>query len=192
MPLTSLRLAALVAAAVSLPAQAALREGAVAPAFEAPAARAGQPVAFKLQEALANGPVVVYFYPAAFTGGCNLQAHHFAENLPRFTAAGATVVGVSLDRIERLQAFSADPETCAGRLTVASDRDGRIARAFEIATTETPEGRKNLKGEDIDHARAERTSFVIGRDGRVAAVIAGLSPVGNVNAALLAVQKLKP
>lgn len=173
-------------------AQAALKPGDAAPDFRATAALAGKAVDVQLQAALAKGPVVVYFYPAAFTGGCNLQAHAFAENLPRFTAAGATIIGVSGDGIERLREFSADPETCAGRLTVASDADGRIARAFDIALTETPPGRKTTKGQDITHARAERTSFVVGRDGRVVATVGGLAPEANVEAALKAVQALAP
>jgi len=171
---------------------AALKAGDAAPDFRAPAAFAGKTVDVQLKDALAKGPVVVYFYPAAFTGGCNLQAHAFAENLPRFTAAGATVIGVSGDGLERLREFSADPETCAGRLTVASDADGQVARAFDIATTATPAGRKTTKGQDITHARAERTSFVVGRDGRIVATVGGLAPEANVDAALSAVQALAP
>lgn len=173
-------------------AHAALKPGDAAPDFNAPAALAGKTVDVKLKDALAKGPVVVYFYPAAFTGGCNLQAHEFAENLARFTAAGASVIGVSGDAIERLREFSADPETCAGKLTVASDADGRISKAFDIATSETPAGRKTIKGQDITHARAERTSFVLGRDGRVVATIGNLAPAANVDAALAAVQALAP
>ena len=173
-------------------AHAALKPGDAAPDFRATAALAGKTVDVQLKDALAKGPVVVYFYPAAFTGGCNLQAHEFAENLARFTAAGATVIGVSGDGIERLREFSADPETCAGRLTVASDADGQIARAFDIATTATPPGRKTLKGQDITHARAERTSFVLGRNGHVVATVGSLAPDANVAAALAAVQRLAP
>ncbi|RTL46467.1 MAG: redoxin domain-containing protein [Burkholderiales bacterium] len=173
-------------------AQAALKPGDAAPDFSATAALAGKTVDVQLQAALAKGPVIVYFYPAAFTGGCKLQAHAFAENLPRFTAAGATVIGVSGDGIERLREFSADPETCAGRLAVASDAEGRIAKAFDITLTETPAGRKTTKGQDITHARAERTTFVVGRDGRVVATVGGLAPEANVNAALKAVQALAP
>jgi len=172
--------------------QAALKPGDSAPDFHATAALAGKTVDVQLQAALAKGPVVVYFYPAAFTGGCNLQAHAFAENLPRFTAAGATIIGVSGDGIERLREFSADPETCAGRLTVASDADGRIAKGFDIQLSETPAGRKTTKGQGITHARAERTSFVVGRDGRVVATVGGLAPEANVDAALKAVQALAP
>ncbi|WP_082580280.1 SMP-30/gluconolactonase/LRE family protein [Pelomonas sp. Root1444] len=173
-------------------AHAALEPGDTAPEFRATAALAGKTVDVQLKDTLAKGPVVVYFYPAAFTAGCNLQAHAFAENLPRFTAAGVTVIGVSGDAIERLREFSADPETCAGRLAVASDADGRIAKAFDIALTETPAGRKTTKGQDIRHARAERTSFVVGRDGRIVATLGGLAPEANVDAALAAVQALAP
>lgn len=178
--------------ALAAGAHAALKPGDAAPDFRATAALAGKTVDLQLKDALAKGPVVVYFYPAAFTGGCNLQAHAFAENLARFTAAGATVIGVSGDSIERLREFSADPETCAGKLAVASDADGQVARAFDIATTATPAGRKTTKGQDITHARAERTSFVVGRDGRVVATVGGLAPEANVDAALAAVQALAP
>lgn len=185
-------IAALSLLALAAGAHAALKPGDAAPDFRATAAFAGKTVDVQLKEALAKGPVVVYFYPAAFTGGCNLQAHAFAENLARFTAAGATIIGVSGDGIERLREFSSDPETCAGRLTVASDADGQVARAFDIATTATPPGRKTTKGQDITHARAERTSFVIRPDGRIVATVGGLAPEANVDAALAAVQGLAP
>ncbi|MCE4553990.1 SMP-30/gluconolactonase/LRE family protein [Roseateles cellulosilyticus] len=181
-----------VALALSGGAHAALKPGDAAPDFKASAAFAGKTIDVQLKDALAKGPVVVYFYPAAFTGGCNLQAHEFAENVARFTAAGATVIGVSGDGIERLREFSTDPETCAGRLTVASDAAGQIARGFDIATTATPPGRKTTRGQEITHARAERTTFVIGRDGRIVATVGGVSPVENVNAVLAAVQQLAP
>ena len=140
-------------------AHAALKAGDAAPAFKASAALAGKTIDVHQKHALAKAPVVVYFDPAASTGGRNLQAHEYPENQARFTAAGATIIGVSGDSLERLREFSTDPETCAGKLTVASDADGRIARAFDIATTETPPGRKTTKGQDITHARAERTSL---------------------------------
>ncbi|WP_457443891.1 peroxiredoxin [Roseateles sp. P5_E4] len=176
--------------ALAASAHAALKPGDAAPDFQATAALAGKSVDLQLKDALAKGPVVVYFYPAAFTGGCNLQAHEFAENLARFTAAGATIIGVSGDGIARLREFSADPETCAGKLAVASDADGHIARAFDIATTATPPGRKTTKGQDITHARAERTSFVLSREGRVVATVGGLAPAANVAAALAEVERL--
>jgi Peroxiredoxin len=107
------------------PAFAALKAGDPAPAFSAPASLAGKPFTYSLKDGLATGPVVVYFYPSAYTEGCNIQAHEFSTRADQFAAAGATVIGVSLDSIERLNAFSADPDYCAGKLAVASDGDGR-------------------------------------------------------------------
>jgi peroxiredoxin len=169
---------------------AALKEGDAAPAFTAPASQAGKAFDFSLKENLKNGPVVVYFYPSAFTGGCNLQAHTFAVNQEKFAAAGATIVGVSLDSIARLNDFSADPEYCAGKIAVASDSDGRIAKAYDLAVRAAVAGRKDTRGADIDHGSAERTTFVVTRDGKVAATVGGLTPVANVERALEAVQKL--
>lgn len=180
------------AALLATSARAALREGDSAPVFKARASLAGQAFDYSLREALARGPVVVYFYPSAFTGGCNLQARTFAEQMPEFQAAGASVVGVSLDSIERLNDFSADPQYCAGKLAVASDADGRIARGFDVGVTATPAGRKDTRGRDIDHGRAERTTFVLRPDGKVAAVIGGISPDANVLQALEAVRRLAP
>jgi peroxiredoxin len=173
-------------------ARAALREGDAAPAFQARASLAGKAFDFSLKDALARGPVVVYFYPSAFTGGCNLQAHTFAEHMDAFQAAGASVVGVSLDSIDRLNDFSADPQYCAGKLPVASDADGRIARGFDVGVTAVPAGRKDTRGRDIDHGRADRTTFVLGRDGKVAAVIGGVAPDANVLQALDAVRRIGP
>jgi thioredoxin-dependent peroxiredoxin len=178
------------AAAFCAASLAAPHEGDTAPDFRAEAALAGKTFDFSLVDTLRRGPVVVYFYPAAFTGGCSIQAHSFAVNLDKFAAAGASVVGVSLDRIGKLQAFSTDPESCAGKIAVASDADGRIAKSYELALTDTPAGRKDRRGEDIDHARVERTTFVIGRDGRIAAVVGGLAPEQNVARALDVVARI--
>lgn len=183
-------LAGLSASAFALPAAAALQEGQTAPDFKAQASLAGKAYAYSLQEALRKGPVVVYFYPSAFTGGCNLQAHTFAENIEKFAAAGASVVGVSLDSIERLNDFSADPQYCAGKLAVASDADGKIARSFDLSVTDAPAGRKDTRGRDIDHGRTERTTFIVTPDGKIAATVGGIAPDVNVQKALEAVQKL--
>jgi len=169
---------------------AALKEGDAAPAFTARASLAGKAFDFSLKESLKNGPVVVYFYPSAFTGGCNLQAHTFAVNQEKFAAAGATIVGVSLDSIARLNDFSADPEYCAGKIAVASDADGRIAKAYDLAVRAAIAGRKDTRGADIDHGSAERTTFVVTPDGKVAATVGGLTPIANVERALEAVQQL--
>jgi peroxiredoxin len=150
--------------------------GELAPSFEARAAQAGEPRAWSLKAALQHGPVVLYFYPAAFTQGCSLQARAFAQQHERFQAAGASVLGVSQDPFDRLRAFSADPDSCAGRVAVASDADGRITAAYGVATRAVEPGRSNRRGEPIEHARADRVSFVVGRDGRIAATITHPGP----------------
>ena len=181
--------------ALALPfasANAALAVGDRAPAFEAPASLAGKAFNYSLADTLRHGPVVVYFYPSAYTGGCNLEAHTFAVQHDRFTAAGASIVGVSLDDIGRLNTFSADPEYCGGKIAVASDPDGHIARAYALAVRDAVPGRKDTRGVQIEHGLAERSTFVITPDGRVAAAFDGLSPVENVEHALAAVQRLAP
>jgi peroxiredoxin len=182
--------AALLAAGLSLPSSAALKEGQAAPEFTAQASLAGKAFTYSLKDALRHGPVVVYFYPSAYTGGCNLQAHTFAVSQDRFTAAGASIVGVSLDSIGRLDDFSADPNYCAGRIAVASDEDGTIARSYDLAIREAAAGKKDTRGVEIGHGFAERTTFVVTPDGKIAAVIGGLSPTDNVAKALEAVQQL--
>lgn len=176
--------------ALALPAAAALKEGDAAPAFKAQASLAGKAFDYSLQEALKKGPVVVYFYPSAYTNGCNLQAHTFAENQHHFAQAGASVIGVSLDSIARLNQFSADPDYCGGKVAVASDSDGKIARAYDLAVREAGSGRKDTRGQDIDHGLAERTTFVLRPDGRIAATIGGVAPVDNVEKALEVVRQL--
>ena len=99
-----------------IPAFAALKQGDSAPDFTAKASLAGKEFDFSLESALKKGPVVVYFYPSAFTGGCNIEAHTFAENKEKFDAAGASIIGVSRDSIARLNDFSADPRTARARL----------------------------------------------------------------------------
>jgi thioredoxin-dependent peroxiredoxin len=191
-----LLVAGLVSGIVALPAIAALQVGESAPEFSAQASLAGKPFNYSLKEALKKGPVVVYFYPSAYTGGCNIQAHTFAVNMEKFAAAGATVVGVSQDSIERLNKFSADPEYCAGKLPVASDADGAIAKSYNLKARDKIAGFKDTKGEVVDHALTERTTFVLAKDGKVAATIesnqtTGISPSANVKKALQAVESLK-
>jgi peroxiredoxin len=184
-------LAGLIACAiVAAPALAALKEGETAPDFAAPAALAGKEFRFALKDALRKGPVVVYFYPSAYTGGCNVQAHTFAVKQAQFTAAGASIVGVSLDSIARLRDFSADPEYCAGKIPVASDADGRIAKSYDLKVADARPGFKDTRGVEIDHGFAERTTFVVTPDGRIAATIGGMKPADNVDAALAAVTRM--
>jgi thioredoxin-dependent peroxiredoxin len=177
--------------AIALPAFAALEAGDSAPAFEARASLAGQAFDFSLRDALKDGTVVVYFFPSAYTRGCNIQAHEFSVNMDAFKAAGASVVGVSLDSIERLNDFSADPDYCAGTLAVASDSTGAIARSYELDVREAREGAVDTRGVAIDHGFAERTTFIVTPDGKIAETIGGISPAENVQKSLEAVQRLK-
>jgi len=169
---------------------AALKAGDPAPAFSAPASFAGKPFSYSLKDGLAKGPVVVYFYPSAYTAGCNIQAHEFSTKADQFAAAGASVIGVSLDSIERLNEFSADPDYCAGKLAVASDGDGKIARAFGLRVSGAQRGATDSRGKEIDHGFTERTTFVVKRDGTVLAAVGGVSPEANVTRALELVRKL--
>ena len=183
-------LAAIPAILCAMPAFAALSNGASAPDFSAQASLAGKTFAFSLAEARRSGPVVVYFYPSAFTEGCNVQAHEFAVKMDKFKAAGATVIGVSLDSIARLNEFSADPKYCAGKVPVASDADGKIAKSYDLKVAAEAQGFKDTRGVEIGHGFAERTTFIVTRDGKIAATIGGLAPKLNVDQALAEVQRL--
>jgi thioredoxin-dependent peroxiredoxin len=178
------------ASAIVTPAWAALKEGDKAPEFKAQASVAGKATTFSLKDALGKGPVVVYFYPSAYTGGCNAQAHAFAASSPQFAAASATVVGVSLDSIKRLNAFSADPEYCGGKFPVVSDADGSIAKSFDVKVREGAPGHKDTRGEEIDHGFAERVTFVVKADGTIVSVVGGVTPEVNVEKSLEAVKSL--
>jgi peroxiredoxin Q/BCP len=183
-------LAATAALAAPTLASAALKAGDTAPAFSAQASLAGKPFAYSLKEQLAKGPVVVYFYPSAYTEGCNVQAHEFSTRADQFAAAGASVIGVSLDSIERLNAFSADPDYCAGKLAVASDRDGSIARSYGLRVSGARAGATDTRGQEIGHGFTERTTFVVRRDGTVHAAVGGVSPEENVARSLALVRAL--
>jgi peroxiredoxin len=180
--------------ALAQPALAALEQGANAPDFSAPASVAGKDFEFSLADALKKGPVVVYFYPSAYTGGCNIEAHTFAINQEKFEAAGASILGVSHDSIARLNDFSADPEYCAGKFPVASDPDGAIAKSYDLKVMERKPGAKDTRGIDIDHAFTERTTFVIAPDSKIAAVFSSaddkISPADHVTKSLEAVKEL--
>jgi peroxiredoxin len=173
---------------IALPGFAALEAGNSAPNFEAEASLDGKAFDYSLRDALDEGPVVIYFYPSAYTPGCNIQAREFAVNMDKFTAAGASVIGVSFDSIERLNDFSADPEYCAGKLAIASDADGEIAKSYDVTVHEGSEGQKDSRGVEIGHDFAERMTFVVTPDGAIAETIGGVSPMENVQKSLEAVQ----
>src|SRR5579872_6913627 len=169
-------LACVLASVITLPALAALKEGDRAPEFKAQASFAGKAFDYSLKNALKKGPVVVYFYPSAYTNGCNIQAHTFAVNSDKFKAAGASIIGVSLDSIARLNDFSADPDYCAGKIPVASDPDGKIAKSYALNIREAAVGKKDSRGVEIDHGFAERTTFIVTPDGKIAAIVGGIAP----------------
>lgn len=173
----------------AFPALAALQEGDTAPDFNTQASFAGKPLVFSLRETLKKGPVVVYFYPTAYGRGCNIQARTFAINHDKFSAAGASIVGVSLDSIDRLNEFSADPEYCAGKFPVASDVDGKIANAYGLAVDASTVGRKDSRGVRVDHGSIARTTFIVASDGKILARVGDLKPAENVQKALELVQR---
>lgn len=168
-------------AALSLPAasQADLPQGARAPIFATRGAMAGKPFAFNLRSALRQGPVVLYFYPKAFTQGCTLEARAFAEANADFRAAGATVVGMSADDVPTLQRFST--EACRDKFAVASATP-QIIRAYDVALKQ-PDGTAT--------GLTTRTSYVIGRDGRIRMVYTNMNYAEHVRLTLEAVRAMK-
>jgi peroxiredoxin len=173
---------------------AALKPGDKAPAFTAQASFQGQSQTASLKGALRKGPVVLYFFPSAFTKGCDLEAHAFADQIDAFTALSATVLGVSADSLERLNAFSKDPDYCAGKFLVATDPAGQVAAAYGLTLKPGHAGAKDVRGVEIGHGFIPRTTFIITRDRRVAAVYSsdadGLTPPQHVERALAALKQL--
>lgn len=182
-------------ALLALPVLAALKVSDKAPDFSAQASLAGKEFKFSLPDALKKGPVVVYFYPSAYTKGCDLEAHTFAEEKDKFDAAGASIIGVSADSIERLNQFSADPDYCAGKFTVASDADQSIAKSYALTAGPARAGMKDVRGVEINHDFIERVTYVIGKDHKIVATLSSaddkLTPDQHVEKALEIVQKLK-
>lgn len=174
-PAAGALLALLLAAGLPGTARAALAPGAAAPDFSADAALAGQPYRFVLAEALKKGPVVLYFYPKAFTSGCTVEAHQFAEATPKFAALGATVIGMSNDDIETLKKFSV--EACRNQFAVAADPGARVIRQYDAQLAVLP--------------MANRISYVISPQGKVLLAYQSMDPDGHVAAALKAVQDWK-
>jgi peroxiredoxin len=179
---------------LSLSLPAALKEGDKAPDFSARASLAGKEFNFSLESALKKGPVVVYFYPSAYTTGCDLEAHTFAQQKDKFDAAGATIIGVSADSIARLDAFSADPDYCAGKFPVASDEAHKIATSYGLAANSSKPGMKDVRGAEIGHDFIERVTFVIGKNHKIIATLSSkddqISPDQHVEKALVIVRKL--
>jgi peroxiredoxin len=172
----------------------ALPTGAQAPLFTAKASLAGSEFNFSLKKALAKGPVVLYFYPAAYTGGCDLEAHTFAKFKSKFASAGATIIGVSADSIKRLDSFSSDPDYCAGKFPVASDPGGKIAATYGLKLNPPQSDVKDVRGDEVTHGFIPRTTFVINAKGKIMAVFSSktdhISPDEHVTKALTIVQNL--
>ena len=227
-------------AVCAAPAFAALKVGDTAPDFTAKASLGGKEFTFSLADALKKGPAVVYFYPSAYTGGCDLEAHTFAEQSDKFATAGATIIGVSADDLGRLKQFSADPKFCAGKFPIASDADTKIAqsynlnvtppraganiigvsadnmqrlnqfaadpafcagkfpiasdesltvaKSYNLSTTPPRDGAKDVRGVEIGHGFIERVTYVIGKDHKVIAVMSSaadkLTPDQHVDKSL--------
>jgi len=169
------RLAMMPAFLAALPAMAALDIGEAAPKFSAPAALDGKPFTYSLATELAKGPVVVYFFPAAFSTACSIEAHAFAEAMDQFKALGTTVIGVSTDDMDTLSKFSS--QTCQGKFPVASDAGKDISKGFDALMQTRPD-------------YANRISYVVAPDGKVAYFYQSLNPFKHVEKMLAAVKDL--
>ena len=165
---------ALLGALAAATAFAALPDGHVAPDFTTQASLAGKAFTFSLAAALKKGPVVLYFYPAAFTPGCTVEAHDFAEATDKFKAMGATVIGVSHDPIDKLNKFSVSE--CRNKFAVASDADQSITKAYDAVLAAKPE-------------YANRTSYVIAPTGVIIYQYTAMNPDKHVENTMAAVQK---
>jgi peroxiredoxin len=167
-------LVALAFAVAAAPAGAALKPGDKAPDFTAQASLGGNVFAFSLADALKKGPVVLYFYPAAFTEGCTIEAHDFAEATDEYRKLGATVIGVSHDPIDKLKRFSVSE--CRSKFAVAADEDQHIMKAYDAVLSMAPR-------------YADRTSYVIVPDGHILYEYTSLDPDKHVANTLDALRK---
>ena len=162
--------------ATTAPALAELHPGDRAPTFDTQASLGGKVFDFNIADELTKGPVVLYFYPAAFTSGCTLEAHDFAEHIDDYKKLGATVIGVSGDDIEKLNKFSVSE--CRSKFAVASDGNHKISKAYKAVLGFGP------------MTFSDRTSYVIGKDGKIAYAYRSLDPGKHVANTLDALRKL--
>ncbi|GAC1355353.1 MAG: peroxiredoxin [Vulcanimicrobiaceae bacterium] len=169
-------LAAVLTLACIAPALASLKAGDVAPTFTAQASLGGKVFDFDLAAALKKGPVVLYFYPAAFTKGCTIEAHDFADAIDKYKALGATVIGVSHDTIDTLNKFSVSE--CRSKFAVAADPDLKVAHSYDSVMKLVPK-------------YANRTSYVISPAGKIVYTYTDLNPDKHVANTLEALQDLK-
>ena len=168
------RMLALASLFATAPVLAELANGTKAPDFTLDASLAGKPFKFSLADALKQGPVVLYFYPAAFTKGCTVEAHQFAEATEKFNALGATVIGVSGDDIDTLNKFSVSE--CRNKFAVAADSDKKVMKAYDATLMIRP-------------GWASRTSYVIAPTGEILYSYTALNPDKHVSNTMDAVQK---
>jgi thioredoxin-dependent peroxiredoxin len=169
-----LLIAAAAAALISAPAYAGLPVGAKAPEFTADGYLGGKPVKFSMSEALKKGPVVLYFFPAAHTSGCNVEAHLFADAIDKFKAQGATVIGVTAGNIDQLAAFSSETEHCSGKFPVAADPTLAIAKSYQSTLALRP-------------GWSDRTSYVVAPNDQIILSFSDLKPDEHVAKTLDAV-----
>ncbi len=168
-------LLALLVFTLGAPAYAALSVGDKAPGFKAQASLGGKVFSFDLADALKRGPVVLYFYPAAFTPGCTVEAHDFADAIDRYKALGASVIGVSHDTIDTLNKFSVSE--CRSKFPVAADPNLAVAASYDAILKQAPK-------------YANRTSYVISRDGKIVYTYTSLDPDKHVENTLAALKAL--
>lgn len=159
-------------------APAALPTGAPAPDFSLQGALGGKPLTFSLQKALRKGPVVLYFFPAAFTAGCTIEAHKFAEATDTFKKLGATVIGVTAGNVERVAEFS--KVECRDKFAVAADPGAKIAAQYQATMSGRP-----------DKPLSNRTSYVIAPSGKILLSYTDPNPEQHVERALAAVRAWK-
>src|ERR1700712_2073620 len=161
--------------AAPLPALAAIPVGAAAPDFTTVGAKAGKTFQFSLAQALKKGPVVLYFFPAAFTSGCTVEAHQFAEAADDFAKQGATLIGLTAGNAERIKEFSSV--------------EARDKSPVGLATAAT------ISGYDVALPQkagwTNRTSYVIAKDGKIAYVLSAMEPLGHITGTLSAVKALR-
>lgn len=157
-----------------MPAKAALDVGDAAPDFTAQAALAGKTYRYSLAQSLAKGPVVLYFFPAAFSEGCSLEAHSFAEAVGQYEALGATVVGVSGDDLDTIAKFSV--QACQSKFPVASDESKSVIKAYDAVMQTRPD-------------YANRVSYVIAPNGKVVYSYLSLNPTKHVEKTLSALRQ---
>lgn len=169
-----LALAAVAAALLASPASAALKPGDKAPDFTAAGYLAGNPIQLSLAEALKKGPVVLYFFPAAHTSGCNLEARLFSEAIDKFKAQKATVIGITAGKLNELADFSKETEHCGGKFAVAADPGAKIARTYDSVLIAKPDW-------------SDRTSYVISPKGQIVHAYSKLDPTEHVSQTLAAV-----